>query len=115
MKQDASWGKMKPTWGSADDLNELNKQFDKLNDFCVRNNTPAFIGEFSMCSSKEQASSLRWTSSVFGAALKRKMVPVLWDTGGAVSRRAPYAPSKDLSQMLPNLGHLPAATAPAGK
>ena len=64
---------------------------------------------------KEAASSLRWTAAVYAAAVKRKMVPVLWDTGGAVSRRPPYAPSKDLFQMMPNLVHPPAASAPAGK
>jgi hypothetical protein len=68
-----------------------------------------------MCSKKEAASGIRWNASVYAAALKRQMVPVLWDTGGAVSRREPYAPSKDLLQMLPNLGHLAATTAPAGK
>jgi hypothetical protein len=71
-----------------------------LNEFTVRNNTPVFLGEFSMCSEKEKASSVRWTTAVFNAALKRKMVPVLWDTGGAVSRRPPYGPSEDLSEIM---------------
>jgi endoglucanase len=115
LNEDASWGKMIPTWGTADDLKQLNQLFDRLNDFCVRNDTPAFIGEFSMCSKKEAASAIRWTSSVFTAALKRRMVPVLWDTGGAVSRREPYAPSKELSEMLLNSKNVPATSAPARK
>jgi endoglucanase len=104
LKEDASWGKMMLTWGSAEDLKQLNDLFDRLSDFCVRNDIPAYIGEFAMCSRKERASSIRWTQSVFNACLKRKMVPVLWDTGGAVSRREPYTPSADLTQMLPGLG-----------
>lgn len=44
--------------------------------------------------------AMRWTNSVFNAALKRKMIPVLWDTGGAVSRREPYAPTRELLEML---------------
>jgi endoglucanase len=100
LSEDASWGKMQPTWGSAADVKQLNELFDMMNDFCVRNDTPAFIGEFSMCSRKDPASSTGWTNSVFQAALKRKMVPVLWDTGGAVSRREPYAPSSELVEML---------------
>ena len=104
-----------PTWGSEQDLKQLNELFDRMKEFCTRNNTPAFIGEFSMCSKKERASSVRWTSSVATAATSRKMVPVLWDTGGAISRREPYAPSDDLLEILPNLGREPATSAPAGK
>ena len=115
LNEDASWGKMIPTWGSDADVKQLNELFDRMSDFCVRNDIPAFIGEFSVCSNKEPASSIRWTSSVYNAALKRKMVPMLWDTGGAISRREPYAPSRDLSQMLPGLGQVPAASAPASK
>jgi endoglucanase len=100
MKEDASWGKMQPTWGSDADVKQLNELFDKLNEFCVRNNTPVFLGEFSLCSNKEKASGIRWTTAVFNAALKRKMVPVLWDTGGAVSRKPPYAPSDEMAEIM---------------
>ena len=103
LDEDASWGKMVPTWGSPDDMKQLNELFDRLNDFCLRNNVPAFIGEFCLCSRKEAASRVLWTTSVFHAALKRKMVPVLWDTGGAVSRVKPYAPTDELSEMLSNM------------
>ena len=99
MSEDASWGKMLPTWGSEEDVKQLNDLFDGMAKFCKRTNTPAFIGEFSMCSNKEKASGILWTTSVFNAAIKRKMVPVLWDTGGAVSRVAPYEPSDFLSEV----------------
>ena len=62
-----------------------------------------------MCSNKEKASSVLWTNSVFQAALKRKMVPVLWDIGGAISRVPPYAPSDELTGMLGKMKH-PEAT-----
>lgn len=100
LNEDASWAKMQPTWGSEADVKQLNELFDRLNEFSVRNNTPVFLGEFSLCSNKEKASTVRWTTSVFNAALKRKMVPVLWDTGGAVSRREPYEPSDVLSGIM---------------
>jgi len=115
LDQDASWGKVQRTWGTHNDVKQLNDLFDKLNDFCTRNNTPAFIGEFSMCSRKETASSVRWTTSVFHAALKRRMVPVLWDTGGAVSRVKPYAPTDELADMLSNTGELPGTSVSASK
>jgi endoglucanase len=100
LNEDASWGKMIPTWGSPDDVRQLNELFDLLQDFSVRNDIPVFLGEFCVCSDKEAESRLRWTTAVFKAALKRRMVPVLWDTGGAVSRRPPFTPSAELTAML---------------
>lgn len=96
---DQSWGKMQRTWGSEEDVKQLNDLFDGMEAFCKRTNTPAYVGEFSMCSRKEKRYGVLWTASVFHAALKRKMVPVLWDTGGAVSRRPPYSASDDLSEI----------------
>ncbi len=103
MTEDADWGKMMPTWGSPRDVAELNQLFDKMGDFCTRNDLPAFIGEFGVVSEKESKSRVRWLSAVNQAALSRKMVPMLWDTGHEVSRSSPYAPSAELSQVLQRL------------
>ncbi len=100
MEKDESWGKMQLTWGNEKDVNELTELFDKLSETSERHKVPVFIGEFAVCAPREKESRLRWTVSVFSAALKRKMVPVLWDTGGAVSRREPYGPSEDLSVIM---------------
>ena len=102
---------MSPTWGSAEDIKQLNQLFDTLNDFCARNDIPAFIGEFAVCSNKEPPPRMRWLSAVANATIQRKMVPVLWDTGGQVSRREPYAPTDELSELLRTMKH-PAATSP---
>lgn len=112
LDKDASWWKMMPTWGTAENLKQLNDLFDRLNNFCVRNDIPAFIGEFALCSKKELPSCNRWRSAVANATIQRKMVPVLWDTGGEVSRREPYAPSHELMELLRNINQ--AAAAPAG-
>jgi endoglucanase len=104
LSEDASWGKMMPTWGSADDVNELDRLFDTMKGFCTDNDIPAFIGEFGVTTkNKEPGSRVRWMSAVFHAALSRKMVPVLWDTGLDVSRRHPYTASDELRQTLRNL------------
>jgi endoglucanase len=103
MTEDADWGKMRLTWGTDDDVNELNRLFDMMGDFSTRNDIPAFIGEYGAVSKKESASRIRWMSAVSNAAISRKMVPVLWDTGGEVSRRTPYAPSAELVEMLKSL------------
>jgi hypothetical protein len=46
-------------------------------------------------------------SAVAKASLDRRMVPVLWDTGGDVSRRKPYAPGPALKQVLEVVGKKP--------
>jgi hypothetical protein len=103
LTEDASWGKMSPTWGSASDVAELDRLFDMMGDFCTRNDLPAFVGEFNASDGKESASRVRWMSAVANAALSRKMVPVLWDTGHEVSRLPPYAASPELLQLLQHL------------
>jgi endoglucanase len=100
MTKDESWGKMQLTWGSAADIAELNRLFDAMQEFCKRNDLPAFIGEFGVTDKKETASRVRWMSAVRNAALSRNMVPVLWDTGGDLARKPPYAPSAALSEVL---------------
>src|SRR5581483_3015904 len=35
LNEDASWGKMLPTWGNAGDVKQLNELFDMLNQFCI--------------------------------------------------------------------------------
>ena len=100
MTKDESWGKVAPTWGSEADVAELNRLFDAMQEFCKRNDLPAFIGEFGVTDKKETPSRVRWMSAVAEAALSRKMIPVLWDTGGDISRKAPYAPSAALAEVL---------------
>jgi endoglucanase len=103
MTEDASWGRMQPTWGSSGDVAELNRLFDAMQEFCAKNDLPAFIGEFGVTDKKETASRVRWMSAVAEAALSRKMVPVLWETGGDISRQPPHAPSAALRQVLEQL------------
>jgi endoglucanase len=100
MTRNESWGEMALTWGSKSDVAELNRLFDAMQEFCRRNDLPAFIGEFGVTSKKEVASRVRWMSAVAEAALSRQMIPVLWDTGGDISRKPPYAPSAALREVL---------------
>ena len=92
-----------PTWGTPDDVKQLEQLFDAMKGFCTRNDIPAFIGEFGVTTTKESASRIRWMSAVMNASVSRRMVPVLWDTGGELSRHEPYAASPDLLQTLKNL------------
>lgn len=103
MDHDESWGKMQPTWGSKDDIAQLNMLFDRMQEFSERNDIPAFVGEFAPSPKKEAVSRARWMLGVADAALSRNMVPVLWETGQDISRRPPYAPSPALKIMLQKL------------
>jgi endoglucanase len=94
---------MMPTWGTPDDVKQLEQLFDAMKGFCARNDIPAFIGEFGVTTTKESASRIRWMSAVMNASLSRRMVPVLWDTGSELSRHEPYAASPELIQTLKNL------------
>jgi len=100
MSEDASWGKMQPTWGSKSDVAELTQLFDRMQVFARRNDIPVFMGEFAPNFRKEQASRVRWMLAVAQGALSRKMVPVLWEIGEDISRRPPYSPSPALAEVL---------------
>jgi endoglucanase len=113
LTEDADWGKMMLTWGTADNVKELEKLFDMMGAFCTRNDIPAFIGEFGVTAKKDPHSRIRWMSAVFNASITRKMVPVLWDTGGEVSRNHPYAATPELQQTLRNLAPPPVVSTPA--
>ena len=84
MMHDESWGKMRPTWGTAEDIAELNNNFDKMEAFSKQNDIPAFVGEFAPAYGKDPLSRARWMLGVADAALSRNMVPV------ALGNRAGY-------------------------
>ncbi len=103
MEKDESWGKVQHEWGSKADYAELERLFDAMRQYCEHNDIPAFIGEFAPTPKKEAASRVRWMHGVAAAALSRNMVPVLWETGGDISRKPPYEPSEALREVLKKL------------
>ena len=104
LEEDADWGKVRHTWGSDEDVAELNRLFDLMADFSRRHDVPVFLGEFCVTQSRDRKFRTLWTLSVFRAALERSMVPVLWDIGDEVSRHPPYSPSSALRGWLRELG-----------
>ncbi len=103
LSEDATWGKVKPTWGSAEDVKELEKLFDLMAQFSKKHDIPVYVGEYNATEKRESASRVRWLDAVTQAANSRKMVPVLWDTGGEVSRTAPHEASAELQAVLKNV------------
>jgi endoglucanase len=113
LEQDADWGKVMPTWGSADDVKQLDQLFDMMKGFATRNDVPVFLGEYGVTNKREPAARGRWLAAVTKAAISRKMVPVLWDTGNEISRHDPYGPTESVTEMLRDLA--PASTPAASK
>jgi endoglucanase len=100
MAKDESWGKMRATWGTKQDVAELRDNFDKLEAYSKRKDIPIFLGEFGADGSKDPRSRARWMLSVALTARSKGMVPVLWDTGHDVLRKPPFALSPELSFVL---------------
>lgn len=115
MTEDADWGKAQSTWGAASDIAQLTRLFDVMQDFCRRNDIPAFIGELNVHPAKDSAARVRWLKAVIEAAQSRKMVPVIWDTGADISRNEPHAPSEVLRETLSRAIGANAAASPAPK
>ena len=100
MTEDASWGKMRQTWGTVADFAELNRLLDKMQVYSIKNDIPVFIGEFGVDVKKDPDSRLRWMTAVAQGALARKMVPVLWEVGQEISRKPPIDVSPDMGAFL---------------
>jgi endoglucanase len=107
LTEDAPWGKMLTSWGTPDEVKQLDQLFDKMKDFCTRNDIPALIGEFGVSEKKEPASRARWMSAVAVASSSRGMVPVLWDVGHEVMRQDPFTATPDLLQTLQAVKQIP--------
>jgi endoglucanase len=114
MDRDESWGKMRMTWGTKADLEELRSNFDKLEAYSKAKDIPVFIGEFGATGSKDPRSRAKWMLDVALTAQSRDMVPVLWDTGGDVSRKPPFALSAPLTFVLQQLQSFNAQNPPSG-
>ncbi len=83
LEEDASWGKMRSTWGTDDDYAELNRNMDLMKTTYVDKGIPVIIGEYGCPKkNKEEESVRRFLSSVCEAAYSRDMCPVMWDVTG---------------------------------
>lgn len=103
LAEDAEWGKVMSTWGSSEDLEKQTELFDLLAEFSKERDIPIFLGEYNVTEKRASESRVRWLKAVTKAALERKMVPVLWDTGGEVSRTAPHQASSELRALLADI------------
>ena len=88
LTEDADWGKAQSTWGSNDEIKDLNKKFDKMKSTFIDKGIPVIIGEYGAATKNKDMNSVRnFLYSVCKAAYDRKMVPVLWDVTGEFYNR----------------------------
>jgi endoglucanase len=80
LEEDASWGTNRTTWGTDDDIAELNKYMDMLETTFINNGIPVIIGEYGCPTNNKDADSVRlFLTSVCEAAYTRQICPILWD------------------------------------
>lgn len=83
LEEDASWAKMRPTWGTDEDFRELNEQMDMMKTHYIDKGIPVIIGEYGCPTKGKEPDSVRlFLSSVCKAAYDRQLCPVLWSTPG---------------------------------
>lgn len=81
LTEDADWAKAQTTWGSASDINELNKNMKLLYDTYASKGVPVIIGEFGVVmDNKDKENAILFLKSVAELAYDYGMCPVLWDT-----------------------------------
>ena len=105
LTEDASWGKAKPTWGSASEKNELINYMDKLKKSFVDKGIPVIIGEYGCPTLNKDPESVRlFISSVCEEAYKRGMCPVLWSvTGEHYDRNFCQIIDRELAEFFRNV------------
>ncbi|MDR0326443.1 MAG: glycoside hydrolase family 5 protein [Oscillospiraceae bacterium] len=84
LEQDASWGKMRDSWGTDADFAELNRLMDKVKTTFIDKGVPVIVGEFGAERKNKQPGMVHlYINSVCEAIYTRGMVPMLWDTPGS--------------------------------
>jgi endoglucanase len=96
-----SWG-FSADWGTEADRAELTAQFGKLKKRFLDAGTPAILGEYGAVknSDKVEEGRVRWMTAVTQICLDNGICPVLWDTGGEISRKPPFAMSESLTAVM---------------
>ena len=102
ISEDADWGKARSTWGTKDDIKELNSKFDLMKEHFIDNGIPVIIGEYGSTTKNKDIDSVRnFLYSICKAAYDRHILPILWDTpGGWYDREKNKMNDTILGEML---------------
>jgi endoglucanase len=100
-KPNNSWG-FSADWGTAEDEAELKAQFGKLKARFLDAGAPVILGEYGVVKNNDKVEEgrVRWMTAVTQICLENGICPVLWDTGGEISRQPPFAMSESLIAVM---------------
>jgi len=89
-EHDNNWG-FADNWGSPADYQHLTEQLNKLKINFFDKGVPVIIGEYGVTfRNKKEEDRVKWMAAVTQYSLNYGICPILWDTGGEISRRPPY-------------------------
>ena len=99
-ERDNDWG-FTDTWGSPADYRHLTEQMNKLKINFLDKGIPVILGEYGVTfRNKKEEDRVKWMAAVTQYSLNYGVCPILWDTGGEISRRPPYAMRETLKSVL---------------
>ena len=91
LSEDADWGKASPTWGTNEEIRELNKKMDIIQSTYIEKGIAVIIGEYGVAASNKEIESVRnYIYTVGKACYDRDILPVLWDTPGGYYNRTTF-------------------------
>ena len=81
-----TWG-YQETWGTAEDVEYLKGQFEKLKTWFVDKGIPVIVGEYGVIDkNKDEGDRIYWFECVTKTALEYGCCPVVWDNGELIHR-----------------------------
>lgn len=89
LKEDASWGRVKNSWGTKDDKNLLDNNFAKLQKFTEKG-YGVIIGEYGVSTNKDNTKKdgmEEWLTGILDNCDKYNYVPFLWDCNTFFSKK----------------------------
>ena len=105
LEEDADWGKVQTTWGTAADKSELNNNMQKMKTWYSDKGIPVIVGEYGATSKNKTRSQFEnYILSVATSAVEHGLCPILCDTpGGEYDRTVCKFTHEDFIEKLVSL------------
>ncbi len=105
LSEDADWGKAQTTWGTQEDLDELNNYMNLMKTWYADKGIPVIVGEYGATGSNKTREQLEnYLLNVATSAGEHGLCPVLWDTpGGEYDRTACKFTHEDFIEKMVSL------------